>query len=85
MVTLVVYQDSPTAAAFSTRRRRTVGGLTWSTLAGEGQVVIAGDVVPLAGLVPDHDHAVLLRVEVAVWLVRPPVLESLTERSEWER
>lgn len=40
-------------------------------------MVVAGDVVPLAVLMPDHHHAVFAGVEVVVGLVRPPVLELL--------
>ena len=47
---------------------------TWASLAGEGQVVVAGDIIPLAVLMPYHHNTVLSRVEVVVRLVRPPVL-----------
>lgn len=50
---------------------------TCSLFAGEGQVVVARHVVPLAVLVPYHDHAVLARSEEAVGLVGPPVLVLL--------
>ena len=52
-------------------------GVTCAFLAGEGEVVVAGDVVPLAVLVPDHHHAVLPRGEEAVGLVGSPVLVLL--------
>lgn len=52
---------------------------TCSFLAGEGQVVVAGYVVPLAALMPDHHHAVLPGLEEAVGLVRPPVVILLPE------
>lgn len=55
---------------------------TWPFLAGERQVVVAGHVVPLAVLVPDHHHAVFFRVEVVIWLVRPPVLILLREKTK---
>ena len=54
---------------------------TWAALAGEGQVIVAGDIIPLAVLVPDHHHTVLSGVEVVVRLVRPPVDKLLQE--EW--
>lgn len=50
---------------------------TGSSLADEGKVVVAGHIVPLSTLMPDHNHAVLPRVEVVVWLVGPPVLKGL--------
>lgn len=50
---------------------------TWAFLAGKWQVVVAGHVVPLAVLMPDHHHTVFSRVEVIVRLVRPPVLVLL--------
>lgn len=56
------------------------GWCTWAFLAGEWQVVVAGHVVPLAALVPDHHHTVLSRVEIIIWLVRPPVHELLRKR-----
>ncbi len=37
-------------------------------------MVVAGHVVPLAILMPDHYHTVFSRVEVIIWLVWPPVL-----------
>lgn len=43
-------------------------------LAGEGEVVVAGYIVPLSSLVPDHHHTVLSRLEETVWLVGTPVL-----------
>lgn len=55
---------------------------TWPFLAGERQVVVAGHVVPLAVLVPDHHHAVFSRVEVVIRLVRPPVLILLRKKTE---
>lgn len=51
--------------------------LTCSFLAREGQVVVAGDVVPFALLVPDHHNAVLTRGEEVIGLVGPPVLKLL--------
>jgi len=56
---------------------RNPGEPTRSRLAGEGKVVVAGHVVPLPALVPDHHHAVLLGVEVVIRLVGPPVLKVL--------
>ena len=50
---------------------------TCALLAGEAQVIVAGDVVPLAVLVPDHHHAVFPRLEEAIWLVGPPVFVLL--------
>lgn len=44
-------------------------------LAGEGQVVIARHIIPLAVLMPDHHHAVLARGEEAVRLTLSPVLK----------
>lgn len=35
--------------------------LTCAFLAGEGEMVVAGHVIPLAVLVPDHHHTVLSR------------------------
>lgn len=55
---------------------------TWPFLAGERQVVVAGHVVPLAVLVPDHHHTVFFRVEVVIWLVRPPVLILLRNKTK---
>jgi len=46
---------------------------TCALLAGEGEVVVARDIVPLAVLMPDHHYAVLARREEAVRLVGPPV------------
>lgn len=43
----------------------------------EGQVVIAGHVIPLALLVPDHHHAVLSGGKEVVGLVGAPVLKLL--------
>lgn len=54
-----------------------VQGLTCSFLARERQVVVAGDVVPFALLVPDHHNAVLTRGEEVIGLVGPPVLKLL--------
>lgn len=48
-------------------------------LAGECQVIVAGYVVPLAPLMPDHHHAVLSRLEETVRLVWPPVVKLLWE------
>lgn len=48
--------------------------LTCAFLAGEGEMVVAGHVIPLAVLVPDHHHTVLSRLEETVWLVGTPVL-----------
>ena len=50
---------------------------TCALLAGEGEVVVTGHVVPLAVLVPDHHHTVLPQLEEGVRLVRPPVLVLL--------
>lgn len=52
--------------------------LTRPTLAGEGQVVVAGNIVPLAVLVPDHHHTVLSRIEVVIRLVWSPVFIALS-------
>lgn len=60
-------------------------GLTCSLFTGEGQVIVAWNVVPLSVLVPDHDHAVLACGEEAVWLSLPPVLELLMEREKTNR
>lgn len=54
-------------------------GLTCSLFTGEGQVIVARNVVPLSVLVPDHDHTVLACREEAVWLPLPPVLKLLKE------
>lgn len=43
-------------------------------LAGVGEVVVAGNIIPLAVLVPDDHHAVFSSREEAVWLVGSPVL-----------
>lgn len=59
--------------------------LTCSLLAGEGQVVVAGHVVPLPPLVPDHHHAVLAVLEEAVRLVGPPVVVLLQETNRKQR
>ena len=52
--------------------------LTRPTLAGEGQVVVAGNIIPLAVLVPNHDHTVFSGIEVVVWLVWSPILKVLS-------
>lgn len=46
---------------------------TCSLLAGEGEVVVAWNIIPLAVLMPYHHHTVLTRSEEAVRLVGPPV------------
>lgn len=51
--------------------------LTRSFLAGEREVIVAGDVVPFALLMPDHHNAVLTRREEVIGLVGPPVLKLL--------
>lgn len=51
--------------------------LTCSFLAGEREVIVAGDVIPFALLVPDHHNAVLTRREEVIGLVGPPVLKLL--------
>lgn len=43
-------------------------------LAGVGEVVIAGDIIPLAVLMPDNHNTVFSSREEAVWLVGSPVL-----------
>lgn len=53
--------------------------LTCALFTREGQVVIAGHVVPLSLLVPDHHHAVLSADEEVVRLVGAPVLKLLGE------
>lgn len=53
--------------------------LTCPLFAGEGQVIVAGHIVPLPPLMPDHHHTVLSRLEEAVRLVRPPVIILLPE------
>ena len=50
---------------------------TWAALAGEGEVIVARNIIPLAVLVPNHDHTVLSCGEEAVWLTLPPVLKLL--------
>lgn len=50
---------------------------TCSLFAGEGEVVVARHVVPLAVLVPYHDDTVLAHSEEVVRLVGPPVLKLL--------
>lgn len=45
----------------------------WAFLAGEWQVVVAGHVVPLAALLPDHHHTVFSGFKVTIRLVWPPV------------
>lgn len=52
--------------------------LTRPTLASEGQVVVAGNIVPLAILMPDHHHTVFSRIEVVVRLVWSPVFIDLS-------
>ena len=51
--------------------------LTCALFTGEGQLVIAWDIVPLALLMPDHHHAVLPTREEIVRLIFPPVLKLL--------
>lgn len=51
--------------------------LTCSFLAGEREVIVAGNVVPFAFLVPDHHNAVLARRKEVIGLVGPPVLVLL--------
>lgn len=48
--------------------------LTCSLLAGVGEVVVAGDVIPLAILMPNDHNAVFSSRKEAVWLVGSPVL-----------
>lgn len=57
---------------------------TCSLLARERQVIVAGDVVPFALLMPDHHNAVLARGEEVVRLVGPPVLKLLGGRKTLE-
>lgn len=45
-----------------------------SFLAGVGEMVIAGNIIPLAILMPYDHNAVFSRRKEAVWLVGPPVL-----------
>lgn len=47
--------------------------LTCALLAGEGEVVVAGYVIPLTVLMPDHYHTVFTRREETVRLVWSPV------------
>lgn len=47
--------------------------LTCAFLAGEGEVVVAGNVIPLAVLMPDHHHTILPGGEETVRLIRSPV------------
>lgn len=51
--------------------------LTCALFTREGQLVIAGNVIPLALLMPDHHHAVLPSGKEVVWLVGAPVLKLL--------
>lgn len=48
--------------------------LTCAFLAGESEVVVAGNIIPLAVLVPDHYYTVFPWREETVWLVWSPVL-----------
>ena len=48
--------------------------ITCSFLAGVGEMVIAGNVIPLAILMPDNHNTIFSSRKEAVWLVRPPVL-----------
>lgn len=50
---------------------------TCALFACKGQVVIAGNVIPLALLMPDHHHTVLPGGKEVVRLVRAPVLKLL--------
>ncbi len=52
---------------------------TCPLFAGESQVIVAGHVVPLSALMPNHHHAVLSGLEEAVRLVRPPEVILLSE------
>lgn len=45
-----------------------------SFLAGIGEMVIAGNVIPLAVLMPNDDNTIFSSRKEAVWLVGPPVL-----------
>lgn len=47
--------------------------LTCAFLAGEGEVVVAGNIIPLTVLVPDHYYTVFPRREETVRLVWSPV------------
>lgn len=51
--------------------------LTCALFTGEGQLVIAWDIIPLALLMPDHHHAVLPSGKEVVRLVGAPVLKLL--------
>lgn len=53
---------------------------TWAFLAGEGQMITTGYIIPLAVRMPDHHHTIFFRVHVVVRLVRPPVLVLLKRR-----
>lgn len=56
--------------------------LTCAFLAGKGEVVVTGDIIPLAVLMPDHYHTVLPRREETIWLVGSPVLILLQEKEK---
>lgn len=53
------------------------GRLTCALFTCEGQVIVAGDIIPLALLVPDHHHTVLSGGKEVVRLVGAPVLKLL--------
>lgn len=68
---------------FATTTGAPRGGRSWFTcsfLADVGQVVVAGNVVPLAFLVSDGHGAVLPACKEVIWLVLPPILINLHDR-----
>lgn len=58
---------------------------TCSFLADVRQVIVAGNVVPLAFLVSDGDSAVLPACKEVIRLVLPPVLVNLGDRKPCQR
>lgn len=68
---------------FATTNRAPLCGhflFTCSFLADVGQVVVAGNVIPLAFLVSDGHSAVLPACKEVIWLVLPPILINLHDR-----
>lgn len=72
-VDLVTWLHAAVDLSVLYERRLTAGHC--ALLTGEGQVVVAGHIVPLSALMPDHDHTVLAGGEEAVRLTITPVLE----------
>lgn len=56
-VDLIAWAQLAKCAGVKDKRRLTAGHCAF--LAGEGEVVVAGNIIPLAVLMPDHYHTIL--------------------------